>query len=189
MCKEMSEETYRSVYSYGARLGLRMGAWLCVMSACLLLSVKLPALILITVPMLLLIPFFLYRMMRGVWNVEPLHRTVSAQWLLGILIFAGGSLICALFTGVEMLTLQPHFFEEYMRHILTTLQAAGMASAYGEQMDILRRMLEHHIYPTPMQFAISMLWTTTFFGSLLSLFLAIVLRQRAMRESARITGF
>lgn len=167
-----------SVYGYGARLGLRMGAWLCAMSACLLLSVKLPAAIFLLLPLLLLLPVYHYRLMAGVWKAAPEHRNVSALWLLGIVIFVCGSLICALATGVEMLLFQPHFFPDYIRQTILTLQQAGMQAQYAEQIEFMHKMLEARVFPTPMQFVISMLWATTFSGSVISLVFAIMLQRR-----------
>ena len=89
-------EDTKSVYKYAAEAGVPMGLYLTAMSACLLLSLRLPQLPVLMFPLLFGLPFFTAWLLRRIASDAPHYNKVSALWLAGIYTFIFGSLICCL---------------------------------------------------------------------------------------------
>ena len=104
----------KSTYRYSSELGLWMGLYLFLMSACLLGSIHIQTLILLLFPLALGTPVVLYLLLNKVWRLEPGLRTLSAMWLTGIWTFIFGSLICAILSAGWILIFDPGFVDEYV---------------------------------------------------------------------------
>lgn len=164
----------RSPYGYSSRLGCWMGLYLFLLSLCQLTSVYNQGTIFLLFPLLLGLPFMLYALMRAVWVRAPHLQTFGGIWLTGIWIFIFGALICGLLTAGWILLINPDFVEQYMR-----LAVADAGTEYSSTAAQIESMIEAGAYPTPMQYVFAMIWSTAFFGSILALIAAGILRARA----------
>ena len=185
----MEKDNRKSVYRYGAEDGRYMGLYFIAMSACLIASPRVPALLLLMSVLLAGVPVMLYLMLRRMYREAPHNRTFSAIWTAGIMITLCGSLICALVTAAWLIYVQPDFFAEYLRTAIATVQQSGQSAEYQEQMIMMQRALESGTVPSPMQLVLSMVWSTVFFGSILSMVCAWALMfrgRRSMRGSADV---
>jgi len=164
----------KSIYLFAAEAGSYLGIYLTVISATLLLANKFPALPLVALPLVIGLPFFAAWLMNSIANAEPRYRRLSALWVAGIYSFIFGTLICALFSALYLVFIEPDFLYTYFRNSIETISQAGVSSPLAD-IDTMRMALDSHMLPTPMQFVISMSWSSCFFGSVLSLPLAAIL--------------
>lgn len=168
----------RSVYRFGADNGVWMGLYLTLMSSCLLLSIKIQTLILLLIPLALGVPVVLYFLMKRIYDTSPHYRKVSALWLSGIWTFIFGALICGFVTATWLLLFDPTFIHEYFRNSIETIKATPIQAGYTAEIRQLEHVLETGRVPSPMEFAFSMMWSTAFFGSLLSLIVSLLMMRR-----------
>ncbi len=171
-----------STYRYSSELGLWMGLYLFLMSACLLGSIHIQTLILLLFPLALGTPVVLYLLLNKVWRLEPGLRTLSAMWLTGIWTFIFGSLICAILSAGWILIFDPGFVDEYVLQNIKAMEQSPVAGNYTAELAQLNSMVEQGALPSPMQFIFTMIWSTSFAGSILSLLVALIFRAKAFKS-------
>ena len=165
------------VYREGAHKGLLMGLYLSILFFTMVFSDRLPLLAVISFAQLVGVPFFTYKLMNA--TNKKYHRTgdFPSLWMLGIAIFIGGSLICGLVTYSYLQYVEPDYFYRMMQNAIDTYTSIPEFKN-SELVDLLNKAIEKEMLPTPIQFSIEMLWNTTFFGSLLSMILAAIIKRR-----------
>ena len=182
----MENEYRKSVYRYGAEFGPFIGLYFIFMSACLISSIKLSLMTLLMAALLPGFPIILYVLMRRMYREAPYLRTFSALWTGGIMTTLCGCLICSLVTAAWLIFVQPDFFTQYLSQAIQTVQNAGQGSEYEEQINVLQKAMETGTMPSPMQFVLSMVWTTVFSGSIISMICAWVLMAKDRRTMSTI---
>lgn len=171
----------KSVFGHSASLGLWMGLYLFLMSAALIGSVSFQPLILLIFPLAAGTPVVLYFLLRKVWKQDPRLHTLSAMWLAGIWTFIFGSLICGILTAAWLLLFEPDFVNTYISQSIQAIESTPMASQYTVEIQRMRSLQEAGAVPSPMQFIFTMIWTTAFFGSIVSLLIALIFRAKEYR--------
>lgn len=172
----------KSVYKYAAESGVPVGIYLTAMSACFLLSLKIPLLPLVILPLALGFPFLLGRYMRRVAAAEPKYARFASLWLYGIYTVIFGVLICSLISALWLVFADPGFLHEYIVRTIAEMESLPDAARYAESTDIMREALEQGLVPSGTQFVASMAWLTSFGGSVLSLFLAWGVSSRGVKK-------
>lgn len=176
------------VLKYASEKGILMGLYLTAMSACILLSLRWPGLPSLLVPLTACCPVWLWLLLRPMARNNSEDAAVSSLWLAGIYIFIFATLICGLLTASYLLFLHPGFIGEYMASSIAAVEASPMAPAFAEQVEVMRQAMDRHLLPSPMEFTISMMWATAFFGSIVSLivafFMNMVYRRRGSTQNA-----
>lgn len=165
----------KSVYSYAAESGVPMGLYLTLMSACLLLSVRIPVIQTFLLPLLIGLPFLTFVLMRRMAVRNPSYRKISALWLSGIYTYIFGSLICTLLSSLYIIGVEPHFVVVYVENAISDMESSPLAAEYASQADMMRRAVDNHMLPTGLQFIASIAWGTCFLGSVLSLVIACIM--------------
>lgn len=172
----------KSVYKYAAESGLPVGIYLTAMSACFLLSLKLPLLPLAIVPLAIGFPFMLGRGMRRLAAAEPNYSRFSSLWLYGIYTVIFGVLICSLISALWLVMVDPGFIHEYIVQTISEMEKLPDAAMYSDSVDVMREALEQGLVPSGTQFVASMGWLTSFAGSVLSLLLAWGISSRGVKK-------
>ncbi len=165
----------KSIYKYAAEAGVPIGMYLTLMSACLLMSLRIEILSMLVFPLMACFPIVLGMTMKRIATREPAYMKVSALWLGGIYTVIFGTLICSLFSGVYLLFIDPGFVNSYFDHAITTIESSPMAVEYEATTDLMREAMDAHILPTGMEFVSTMGWITCFAGSILSLVLSVII--------------
>lgn len=168
----------KSVYKYAAEAGVPLGLYLTLISGCFLLSVKYEFLSMLIFPLVIVFPFVLGGFMRRLARVEPAYARFSPMWLFGIYSVLSGTLICALFSALYLMFVDPSFMVVYVENAIATIEASPMAGQYASTVDMMRQAIDNHMLPSGLQLVTTMGWFTCFSGSILSLFLALILSQR-----------
>ncbi len=182
----MESDNRKSVYRYGAEYGRYMGMYLIALSACFIGSSRLPVLSLVMAVMLIAFPVIIYFQLRNIYRESPHNRTFSALWTAGIMSTLCGCLICALATAAWLIYVQPNFFADYIRSAIQTIQLSDMRAEYQAETEMLQQALESGASPSPMQFVLSMVWSTVFLGSIISMVCSWVLIMRSRRSMSRM---
>lgn len=171
----------RSIYSCGANDGLKMGVYLSVMFLLQSMGMTNPILMTFGILMMVCIPVVTYAILRKGYKDSGGFSTFSAIWLHGILTFLCGSLILALVIYVYLRLLNPAFMIDLLD---TLIEAYGsMDNPQAAQLtEMLTTIKQEHLLPTPIQYAFTMIWTCGFFGSILSMIIALIVRAIPIRN-------
>ena len=102
--------TSQDIYREGAHNGVYMGLFLAVVSVLSFLSDRNSLLGIIAMPMLVCVPALHFSLLRSAYRKYGLDASFSALWMLGITIFVGASMICALATYCYLDFADPDFF-------------------------------------------------------------------------------
>lgn len=165
----------KSIYKYASEAGVPVGLYLTLMSACLLLSVRIPALPMFLLPLCIGFPFVLWVSMKKIAREEPSYNKFSSLWLGGIYSVIFGTLICMFISALYLVLIEPNFIGLYINNALTAIENSGMYDQYEAAVAMMHKAIEAHILPSGFEFLTMMAWTTCFFGSLLSLCLALII--------------
>ena len=171
----------KSIYKYASEAGLISGLYLSLMSACLLLSIRMPALPIMLVPLCIGFPFVLWTLMRNIAKDEPSYNKFSSLWLGGIYTVIFGSLICMFLSSIYIVFVEPGFVHQYINYTIESLEASPMAAQYESTILLMREAMEAHILPSGMEFLTTMAWFTCFTGSVLSLVIALIMSRISRR--------
>ena len=107
---DLSMLTSQDIYREGAHNGVYMGLFLAVVSVLSFLSDRNSLLGIIAMPMLVCVPALHFSLLRSAYRKYGLNASFSALWMLGITIFVGASMICALATYCYLDFADPDFF-------------------------------------------------------------------------------
>ncbi len=163
------------VYREGAQKGVGMGLYLSALFLAMVWSEHSALLSVVGVVMALLVPFFAYRLMANVHKKYLRTTDFASLWMLGIAVFMGGALICALVSFVYLQYADPGFMYRQLETALKTYsEMPGFKDS--EVVGLMRKAYEGNLLPSPIEFSIEMLWLTTFSGSMLSILLAVIIR-------------
>lgn len=165
----------KSIYKYASEAGVPIGLYLSVMSACMLLSIKIAALPMLLLPLSIGFPVLLWVIMRKISREEPSYNKFSSLWLGGIYTVIFGTLICMFLSGIYIVFFEPDFVNLYVSNALQAVEASPMSAEYESSIFLMREAMAAHILPSGMEFLTSMGWFTCFCGSLLSLVIALII--------------
>ncbi len=166
-------EKRESIFKYAARCGLPMGAFLSVMSVAMVFSDRVPFLSIFVLTLLLGTPFLVYRLLRARYVSDNGITDFSSLWMIGILTFIYGSLICTAVTYALLQWLRPDFFYDMAQMVIDQYKKVPAAS---EMVDVLTKALDNGLLPSTIEFLFQMFWLTSFLGSLLSAIVTLVVR-------------
>ncbi len=171
----------RSIYSCGANDGLKMGVYLSVMFLLQSIGMTNPMLMIFGALMLICIPVVTYAILRKGYRESGGFSTFSAIWLHGILTFLCGSLILALVIYVYLKYLNPTFLIDLLDSLIEAYSSMNNPQA-NQLTEMLTTIKQQHLLPSPIQYAFTMIWTCGFFGSILSMVLALIVRAIPIRN-------
>lgn len=171
----------KSIYKYASEAGVPMGLYLTIMSACMLLSVKVSILPLLLLPLSLGFPAVIWMVMRRIVQLEPSYNKFSSMWLGGIYTVIFGTLICMFLSGLYLCFVEPNFVSLYVNNALEAVELSPMAAEYEASIRMMREAMDAHILPSGMEFLSTMAWFTCFCGSIVSLLIAFLM-SKAMKK-------
>ncbi|MGN0232165.1 MAG: DUF4199 domain-containing protein [Muribaculaceae bacterium] len=154
--------------------GLFLGLYLSAIFMASIFSTEVLVLGHIGLLMLLALPFV------GIWAIVRFSRScqgmaqLSVLWMYGILLFLYASLICAIVSYLYMQYIDPDLITNQINGTIEAVEKAP-AALNNDFIAQLKQLRDSHMLPSPIQIAMTMLWGTSFFGSVLSLLTAIAL--------------
>lgn len=164
-----------AVWRRGADDGMLLGMWMSAIFICGAYSPSMPVLFWLTVLMMAAVPVIVYGWLRRDWIKWPQMRFFSAAWMQGICMFFFGSLIMAAVIVIFLKFIRPDFILESVKGAIEIYR--GMDGPEAANMaHTLQEMINRHMLPTPVNMGITMIWTVTFTGSILSMILTGIVK-------------
>lgn len=165
----------KSIYKYASEAGVPAGIYLTLMSACLLLSIKIPVLPLFLLPLGIGFPFLLWVLMKRISKEEPTYSKFSSLWLGGLYTVIFGTVICMFISALYIVIAEPGFVHLYVNNALDAVESSPVAGEYEASIALMRNAIDAHLLPSGLEFLTTMAWFTCFVGSIISLFLALIM--------------
>ena len=173
----------KTVYREGAEKGVYMGIYLMAMFFAIILSEWLSIASIVATILIVGLPLFAYKLIVRVHKKYFCSADFPSLWMLGIMIFIGGSMICALASYAYLQYADPEFIARQAEYALDTYKSLP-ESQNSEMVSMMQQAVKNGILPTPIEFSVEMLWMTSFCGSLLSAVLSAVARKRHPQQIA-----
>lgn len=171
-----------SPYKRGARDGFYLGIYFTVMMGLSLASGNgLAVLGMISTLMMAATPVVAFMMLRRYYAAEGGHPTVSTMWMMGIVAFSCGAIICFSIMLVYMKWINPDYLTDSMMNAIGILEQSGdseMQALAGDMSEVMKNGNPL----TPVSFCFTMIWATIFTGSILSLILAAIAKGLPLRR-------
>ena len=167
----------KSIYRVGAENGVGFGIYLTVLSIMLMYGFDSVLLMYASIVLFLGIPGVVYFYMRRYHVAAHGISQFSALWMLGILIFLFGSLICGCVTYIWMQYIEPTFIYDQVQMAIKLYETVPGENA-RILVDVLERAVENHMLPSAIDIVIEMIMLTTFVGSIVSMILSAVVRMK-----------
>lgn len=178
----------KSIYKIASEKGLPAGLYLSLMSACVLLSVKVPVLPMLLLPLVLGFPVMMWFLMRSIIREEESYNKFSSLWLGGIYTVIFGSLICMFLSSIYIVFFEPNFVNLYVNNALAAVESSPFSGEYEQSVALMREALEANILPSGLEFLTTMAWFTCFCGSILSLVIALIMNNLSRKVGSRELG-
>lgn len=175
--KNNIDDTVKSVYRQGAEYGAWFGVYLTVMALAIMYGFTHTILMLAAMAMMVAVPAVVYPMLRRYRSQMRGYAPFASLWMLGLMIFICGSLICGAVTYVWMQYVMPTFIYDQVMAAIDVYKAVPGDSA-AEMVRIMETIVERHALPSAMEVVVQMVMLTTFLGSLVSMVLAFILGMR-----------
>lgn len=175
----------KSVYRWGAEYGLGFGIYLTLMALAIMYGFSHSSLLLVAMAMMVAAPAVVYPMLRRYRTSMRGYAPFASLWMLGILVFLFGSLICGMVTYVWLQYVMPMFIYDQVMMAIDLYKGIPGDDA-AEVVRVMEAIVERHALPSPIEVVVQMIMLTTFLGSLVSMALASVLSLR--RVPPRIPG-
>lgn len=169
------------VYREGAYKGVATGIYLTAIFLFTVWSEKSALLSLAGLVMIFGMPFFTYRQMVKIHKKYFCTSDFSSLWMLGISMFIGGSLICALCTYIYLQYVDPGFIYRQAVNAMELYKEIDPRNETGIA-ETIKTLIDNNMLPSAIEIAVEMLWITTFFGSLLSMLLSVIVRRRHPKQ-------
>ncbi len=176
---------HKSVYAYAAEAGPLMSLPLIVVALSMLLANKVPGAGMLALPALVAAPFVLWRLMRRVASGNQEYMSFFPLWLFGIYSMIFATLICAFFSAMYLVFVEPGFVASYFDNAISALNVALQASSgvdFSHQIEVLQAAVDNRLLPSSMELVASMSWLSAFTGSVLS---AVVARATVLMRGRR----
>ena len=177
----------KSIYKYASEAGLPIGLYLTLMSACLLMSIEMPGLPILMLPLMLGFPFVLWALLRKIVREEPSYMKFASVWLGGIYTVIFGTLICLFLSSLYVIFIEPSFVVKYITNAIEAVETSPMANDYHGSITLMKEAMEAHILPSSLEFLTSMAWFTCFSGSIMSLLIALVITKTGKKVPEKAT--
>ena len=161
------------IFGRAARVGPVAGVYFTVLFLCAAYSGMHPLLSILALILLLSVPWLLYRRLSATAAAVVKVRTVPL-WTEGIYSFLFGGLIMALLVYMWLRFVDPGYVHNQLE-LAAQLMREYPQSASHELRHAVEAVLEQGSLPGAIQMAMSLFWTVTFTGAVLSLPVAFII--------------
>ena len=165
----------RSIYERAGSDGAWLGLWFTAIFGLSVASMRAGLLNIVVLTMALLVPFIAYRFLRRTYVESHGLVTYSALWMQGILTFAAGSLIMSAAAFIFMRWIYPDFILDTLR-LGVEFYRNESTGAGAELAEEFQAIIDRRLAASPFTIAMVWMWLGLFSGSVLSMFLAAVVR-------------
>ncbi|MCM1029253.1 MAG: DUF4199 domain-containing protein [Pseudoflavonifractor sp.] len=177
-----AKPAYISPYKRGADDGFIFAIYLTVMFFTSIYSASVALLSLLTIGLMVGVPFIIYFFLRRAYVEEHGTTIMSGLWMHGIMIFLCGGLLSSAVAFIWLRWIQPTYIVDQLHAIIELYEDSGWDR--GEEIaSVLKEMIKQGVVPGAISIAMEMLWLGVFTGSLLSALMALLVRARPLPTS------
>lgn len=165
-------ENKKSIFQRAAEWGIPFGLYLACAAMTYIFSDYFPPQSLLFIVMCLCIPMVVYFFQRRKFKEDDGFTEYAGLWMLGIMLFLLGTLVASFIVYLVLQHVRPTFMYEQAQVIINTSKEVPGAID-KELVQIIKRMVDEKLMPSPIEIVMSMYWLVTFMGSLISAITAI----------------
>lgn len=174
----MSETTERkSLLIYSMEGGAWLGLYLVLRFVCSVAGTVSPLFDAVALVMFALTPIVLYYLMLQYHRHNNYVSGFSLLWMMGIMLFFFASLICAIPEYVFYQYIDPDYIANAMSQSVKLIEELGLMQN-DETYNQMRQLISEGTTPTALQMIMSSMWSNVFFGSLISILVALFVTRR-----------
>ena len=176
-------ESKKSIYQQAGEWGVPFGLYMsCTAIASIFADWFLPLHFLFMV-LLLGTPFATYYFQRRRFIQDDGFTEYSGLWMLGILLFILGTLICSFIVFLVLQYIRPSFIYDQAQAAVDLYKTLPQMKD-SEMLKTLQFAIDEKLLPTPIEMVTSVFWFVTFTGSLVSALTALI-AQRQLPDKHR----
>jgi hypothetical protein len=169
-------EPKRSIFQCAGQWGLPFGLYLSCAAVASIYADWFAPLQLVFLILLLGTPVVAYAFQRRKFIEDNGFTEYAGLWMLGIMLFILGTIISSLVVYLVLQYLRPNYiYEQTQMAIDTYKQLPQMRDS--EILEILQKMVDRRLLPTPIETVFNAFWFITFGGCLVSAVTALVARR------------
>lgn len=172
-----------SPYRRGADFGLIFGLYLTLMFFSSIFATKLPMLGLLSFTLMVAVPVVIFLMIRRYDRELQECATFPMMWMLGVVTFVCGMLICSTFLAIYMKWIEPEFVLNQLKNLVEVgRQAPG--TSLEEAADMAEQLIKANFIPSPMAIISELIMAAIVSGSILSILISsfFALRHKSARH-------
>ena len=171
-----------SIFQRAAEWGIPFGLYLACAAMTYIFSDFFPPLSLLFIVMCLCVPMVVYFFQRRKFKEDDGFTEYAGLWMLGIMLFLLGTLVASFIVYLVLQHVRPTFMYDQAQVIINTSKEVPGAID-KELLQIIKRMVDEKLMPSPIEIVMSMYWLVTFMGSLISAITAIFAHRSINRRS------
>ena len=168
----LREAPKKSIARYAMEYGVYFGIYLIVKFALTTFSLNNFVANFVSEVLLIAIPFILYYKKQDGGNVRFSHL-----WMFGIFLFFFASLLSGVAEYVYYRYINPTYIEMQMAAVLDLIEKMTQAQD-SEMLQVMRDGLAKGGAPSPIEMVFQTIWANVFFGSLLSIIIALIVSRK-----------
>lgn len=169
-------EPKRSIFQCAGQWGFPFGLYLSCAAVASIYADWFAPLQLVFLILLLGTPVVAYAFQRRKFIEDNGFTEYAGLWMLGIMLFILGTIISSLVVYLVLQYLRPNYiYEQTQMAIDTYKQLPQMRDS--EMLEILQKMVDRRLLPTPIETVFNAFWFITFGGCLVSAVTALVARR------------
>lgn len=171
-------ESKKSIYQQAGEWGVPFGLYMsCTAIASIFADWFLPLHFLFMV-LLLGTPFVTYYFQRRRFIQDDGFTEYSGLWMLGILLFILGTLICSFIVFLVLQYIRPSFIYDQAQAAVDLYKTLPQMKD-SEMLKTLQFAIDEKLLPTPIEMVTSIFWFVTFTGSLVSALTALIAQRQS----------
>lgn len=162
---------------YSMQAGVWLGLYLTARFACSVAGVYSPFYNVLAMLLFVGTPVILYYFMAQYHKTHILASGFSLLWMMGVMLFFFASLICAVPEYIFYEYVNPDFITNTIKQSVELVKELGLMEN-DAMMQELESMSASSMAITSLQMVISSIWSNVFFGSILSILVALIVVRR-----------
>ena len=173
----LREAPKKSIARYAMEYGVYFGIYLIVKFALTTFSLNNFVANFVSEVLLIANPFILYYIMRHYKKQDGGNVRFSQLWMFGIFLFFFASLLSGVAEYVYYRYINPTYIEMQMAAVLDLIEKMTQAQD-SEMLQVMRDGLAKGGAPSPIEMVFQTIWANVFFGSLLSIIIALIVSRK-----------
>lgn len=163
----------KSIYQHAGEWGVPFGLYMTCTAVASIFADWFAPLQLVFLVLLLGMPVVTYYFQRRKFIEDDGFTEYAALWMLGILLYILGTVLCSFIVFLVLQYVRPNFIYEQAQAALEVYNSMPQMQDRAI-LDVLQRAIDERALPSPIEMVMSIFWFVTFGGSLVSALTALI---------------